>query len=236
MKTLTISGTLREANGKKGAKQLRRQKNVPCILYGGGKENVCFATHENSFRKLLYTSDAYRVQLELNGNNHSAVLKDLQFHPVTDRIIHADFIAIDESKKITMAIPVKFIGTPRGIQDGGQMIIRLRKLKGAGLAANIPEYLEVNVEDIGIGGSRKISELKYEGVELLDPVNDVVVRVKAPRKEEELAPAAVTTEVTAPVAGEETMTEEQKAEAAKEGEKKPVEKKSDEKKPKEKGK
>ena len=192
MKTIEIKGTVRTELGKKNSKQIRKEGNVPCVIYGK-EQNVHFYAHENSFKNLVYTPDAHIVRLDLDGNEHELVMQDIQFHPVTDRISHIDFIEIDEKKPIIISLPIKVVGDSIGVKAGGKLRIKKRSLKVRGLANNIPEFLTIDVTDLKIHHSIKVGDLSYDKVELIDPKITTILSVATSRvvqkAEGETAPA-----------------------------------------------
>jgi len=181
MKTLAISAKLRNGTGKKDSKALRNQGNVPCVLYGGEKQ-VCFYAHENDFRNLVYTPDVFIVELDLEGEKCRAVMQDLQFHPVTDKLLHLDFLEIFDDKEVTVTIPVHLKGNAVGIRDGGILSFRRRKIITRAIPGNLPDYIEINIEDVEIGQSIFIKDLRDERYTFLDPDNAVVVGVRIARE------------------------------------------------------
>jgi len=213
MKSTTISGSQREQVGKKDAKHLRRNGKVPCVLYGGEKE-VFFSADEISFKKLVYSPNVYTVKLEIKDKQYNAVLQEIQFHPVTDRIIHADFLELFEDKNITMNIPARIIGDSPGVLEGGQLIVKMRRLKIRALPGKLPDHLDVVIDNLMIGGAIKVEDINIEGLEFLDAPNAVIVRVKQPRQLIEIEPPVEELEE-----GEEGVEEgeEKKEEGAKEG-------------------
>jgi large subunit ribosomal protein L25 len=203
MKSLTIKGTKRSEISKQAVKQLRGQGNVPCVLYGG-KENIHFATPALDFKNLVYTSDVHTVQLSIDGTDYNAVMKDIQFHPVTDRIIHIDFREIHPDKEVVIDIPVKVKGTSEGVKEGGRLIQKLRKLKISALMADLPDNVEIDITPLKIGDSVRVGDLKKENVTFLDSANNIVVGVRVTRavvEEEVAAPATGAVAGAAPVAG-----------------------------------
>jgi large subunit ribosomal protein L25 len=193
MKTIEIKGLLRTETGKKNSKQIRRAESVPCVIYNN-ENNIHFYAHENSFRHLVYTHEAHLVSLNLEGNNYRAVLQDMQFHPVSDKILHADFMLIQENKPVVMNIPVTVTGDSAGVKAGGKLIIKKRHLKVRGLADHLPEELLVDVTELKIHQSVKVGDLSYDKVELVDPKIATVVTVAtsrvAQKSEDETAVAA----------------------------------------------
>ena len=180
MKTLAINVKEREKVGKTNTRTLRNQGNVPCVLYGGEKQ-VTFYAHENDFRKLVYTPDTFLVQLDFNGNKIRAIMKDIQFHPLTDKILHIDFLEVFEDKAVTVSIPVVLNGTAAGVRNGGVLMFRRNKIITKGLIANLPDVIELNIEHLEIGMFTYIKDLDIEGCEFIAPENSVIVGVKTAR-------------------------------------------------------
>ena len=188
MKTLAISAKLRKGTGKTDSKALRNQGNVPCVLYGGEKQ-VCFYAHENDFRNLVHTPDVFIVELDIEGEKYRAVMQDLQFHPVTDKLLHLDFLQIFDDKEVTMTIPVHLEGMSIGIRNGGVLSFRRRKIITRAIPGNLPDYIEINIEDLDIGQSIFIRDLRVDKYSFLAADNAVVVGVRTAREliiEEEL--------------------------------------------------
>ena len=180
MKSLAISVIEREKVGKSNTRSLRNQGNVPCVLYGGEKQ-VCFYAHENDFRNLVNTPDVYVVELDISGNKTRAIMKDIQFHPVTDRILHIDFLEVFDDKEITISIPVILNGLSIGVRNGGNLMFRRRKIITRGLIENMPDAIELDIEHLKIGQFIYIKDLDQDGCEFLAPDNSVVVGVKTAR-------------------------------------------------------
>lgn len=180
MKSLAISVKKRENVGKSDSKALRNQGKVPCVLYGGEKQ-VAFHAHENDFRKLVYTPDVFIVELDIEGSKVKAIMQDIQFHPVTDKILHIDFLEITDGKSITVSLPVILNGLAIGVRDGGNLMFRRRKIITRGLPANLPNAIEINIEDVKIGQFIYIKDINLEGCEFLAPDSSVVVGVKMSR-------------------------------------------------------
>jgi len=194
MKTIEIKGSLRKGLGKKDSKNIRKEGSVPCVIYGK-ENNIHFHAHENTFKHLVYTHEAHLVKLDLDGQEYNVVLKDMQFHPVTDKILHADFVLIFENKPLTIDIPVSITGDSAGVKAGGKLIVKRRHLKVKGLAKDLPEDLLIDVTDLQIHHSIKVGDLSFEKIELLDPKITTVVSVATSRvalktEEEEAAEAA----------------------------------------------
>ena len=180
MKTLAINVKERKNVGKTNTRALRNQGNVPCVLYGGEKQ-VTFYAHENDFRKLVYTPDTFVVELSIDGTVTKAIMQDIQFHPVTDKILHIDFLEIFDNKAITVSIPVNLNGTAIGVKNGGNLMFRRSKIITKGLVANLPNSIELNIEHLNIGMFTYIKDITIEGCELVAPGNSVVVGVKTAR-------------------------------------------------------
>lgn len=200
MKTIEIKGSFRNELGKKSSRLSRKSGNVPCVIYS--KEgNIHFEAPELSFKNLVYTHEAHLVKLLVDDKEYNVVLKDIQFHPVNDRIQHVDFVQISEDKPVIIGIPVKVTGTSAGVLAGGKLVIKKRNLKVKGLPKDLPEELSVDITELKIHESIKVGDLSYDKIELLDPKKDMVVGVATSRvaktSEEEAAEAAA-----APAAGE----------------------------------
>ncbi|MEN8119899.1 MAG: 50S ribosomal protein L25/general stress protein Ctc [Bacteroidota bacterium] len=180
MKSIEIKGELRKSTGKKESKKLRSEEKIPCVLYGG-KENVHFAVLEKELKKLVFTPNVYLVDLDLDGKKHKAIMKDLQFHPVTDRVIHIDFLEIFEDKEVVISIPVELQGLAEGVQAGGKLQVINRKLKVKALLKDLPDTLQINVEKVALGKNVKVGELAFDNLELLDAPNSVIATVKLTR-------------------------------------------------------
>tara|TARA_B100000963_G_scaffold167475_1_gene145479 strand:- start:13207 stop:13857 length:651 start_codon:yes stop_codon:yes gene_type:complete len=180
MKTLAISVKERETVGKKSTRALRNQGNVPCVLYGGEKQ-VTFYAHENDFRKLVYTRDTFVVELKINGDVINAVMQDIQFHPVSDKILHIDFLQVFDDKPVTVSLPVILEGISKGVKNGGNLLFRRPKIITKGLVSNLPDAIKINIEDLAIGMFIYIKDIDIEGCEFLAPPNSVVVGVKTAR-------------------------------------------------------
>jgi large subunit ribosomal protein L25 len=180
MKSLEINVSLCKNTGKKQTKELRKVNIVPCVMYGG-KEVIHFSAHENEFRHLIYTNHVYLVKLNIDGKAYQAVLKDLQFHPVTDKIYHIDFVEVDDNKTAVVSLPITISGNSTGIKAGGKLRQRRRYLKVRGLIKDFPETLDIDITDLNIGDAIKVSQLNFENLELLDPKQAMVVGVTTSR-------------------------------------------------------
>lgn len=189
MKTFELKGQVREDLGKKAAKALRNTDSVPCVLYGGA-ENVNFTVTNSDLRKLVYTPEVYVVSLDINGKKSFAVMKELQFHPVTDNILHIDFLEVSEAKPVVVELPVKLTGLAEGVKAGGKLSLEMRKLKVKGLYTQIPECITIDVTSLGLGKSIQVGAVSVEGLEILNAKNAVVAQVKLTRAARGAAAAA----------------------------------------------
>ena len=180
MKTLAISVKERQDVGKTSTRALRNQGNVPCVLYGGEKQ-VAFYAHENDFRKLVYTQEVFIVELDIDGNKVNSIMQDIQFHPVTDKILHIDFLEVFDDKPITVSIPVILNGVAIGVRNGGNLMFRRPKIITKGLVANLPDAINLDIESLKIGSFIYIKDLSIDGCQFLAPENSVVVGVKTAR-------------------------------------------------------
>jgi len=181
MKTFEIQGSVRENVGGKETKLLRRKALVPCVVYGG-EENIHFSVVEKDLTNLLITPNVYIIDLKLdNGKNIKCVLQDSQFHPVSDKPLHLDFLQISEEKPVIIRIPVQLNGIAEGVKQGGKLMKKLRRLKVKGLLANLPDTLDVDVTEVKLGDVVKVEALSFENLEILEAKNAVVAAVKLTR-------------------------------------------------------
>lgn len=176
MKSLVIEGKKRESLGKKEAKRLRAQEIVPAVLYGGS-EVIHFAVPFSDLRKFIYTPSVYLIDLEIDGEKYKAMIKDVQWHPVEEQILHIDFLKIEESKLIKISIPVQLTGMAKGIKAGGKLKNNLRQLKVKALAENLPDVITIDVTSLTIGQSIKVGDLNFDNLELLDNKSSMVVSI-----------------------------------------------------------
>ena len=187
MKSIEIKGSLRTDLGKKGTRELRKNNGVPCALYGVNKDEkgLPVATHftvtVDGLRKLVYTPHIYLVNLDIDGTVVTAIMKDIQFHPVTDAILHVDFLQVEADKAIVMEVPVQLEGLAEGVRAGGKLALQIRKLKVKACYEAIPERLVIDVTPLGLGKTIKVGELSYEGLELMNAKEAVVCAVKLTR-------------------------------------------------------
>lgn len=180
MKTFQLEGSLRPALGKKASKGLRSEEQIPAVLYGG-KEVKHFTVSQEAVRKLVYSPDIFAIELTIDGVKTMAVLKDLQFHPVTDKILHLDFLEVFDDKPIVMEVPVVLDGHAEGVRAGGKLVLEMRKLKVKARYTEIPEKLTIDVTNLGLGKTIQVGALHFEGLELMNAKNAVVCAVKLTR-------------------------------------------------------
>jgi len=181
MKSITINGSQRESVGKVATKALRNAGKVPCVLYGGDKA-LHFSAEEKAFKKLVYTPEVFTAMIELeSGEKLSAILQDIQFHPVSDKILHIDFYQIFDDKEVTMEIPIHLIGVAPGVIAGGNMRFPNRKLKVKALPANLPDFINADISKLNIGDKLFVTELQNDKYSILHPDNTVVVQVRISR-------------------------------------------------------
>lgn len=200
MKEIEVTGKKRTALGKKASKALRKEGMVPCNLYGELKDAegkpvaLAFASPFTELRKIIYTPHVYVIKLVIDGEIHTAVMREIQFHPVTDAPLHVDFYEVNDEKPITVGIPVKLIGLAQGVRDGGRMNLSIRKINVTAPYQIIPEHLDVDVTSLTIGKSIKVGQLNYEGLEMATSKDVVVCSIKMTRQAQQAAAAAAATE------------------------------------------
>ena len=180
MKSISIKGQERESVGKVSTKAARNAGLVPCVVYGG-EQPVHFTAEEKAFKNLVYTPNVHTVAIELAGKKIDAILQDIQFDPVTDRILHIDFYQLHADKEITMDVPVKIVGTAKGVLGGGVLRLNQRKLKVRALPADLPDFVEADVTELDMGNKLYITKLKTDNYKLLNPENTVVAQVRISR-------------------------------------------------------
>ena len=181
MKTVSLSGSLRENVGKKDTKALRMAEMVPCVMYGSGEEQVHFATAEKNFKKILFTPETYIIEFDVNGKIYKTILQDIQYHPVTDRVLHADFLIVKDDQPITVTLPVALEGSAAGVMRGGKLKKGVRKVKVCGLIKDLPDYIKVNISNVNINEAIKVKDLNIENVTPVTPGYTVIVAVNMAR-------------------------------------------------------
>lgn len=180
MKSVALSGNKRAERGTSNAKSLRKEEQIPAVIYGG-KENAHFTVNEVAFSKLVNTPEVFFIDLDIDGTTFKAIIKEVQYHPVTDRPIHVDFLEVFEDKAVTVKLPVKLTGNSRGVINGGKLRVVTRKLRVNGLPSALPEFIELDITDLRIGQSIKVDAINVDGLKFLDASNAVVVAIKRSR-------------------------------------------------------
>lgn len=187
MKQISINGTARTELGKKAAKAIRNSGNIPCVLYGekkdanGQPEAIHFSVSEKEINKLIYTPHIYLVDINIDGEDHKGILKEVQFHPVKDNVLHVDFLEVHAEKPIVMGVPIAPQGLAEGVRAGGRLITMVRKLNVKALYSAIPEKLNIDVTALQLGKSIKVGDLHFENLELVTPKEVIVCTVKMTR-------------------------------------------------------
>lgn len=181
MKTVSLSGSLRENVGKKDAKALRKEGNVPGVIYGGGNENINFFVKEADLNKLIWTPNVYFINLEVDGKKYKTIFQELQFHPVTDRVVHIDLLGVTEDKPVTVDLPVELLGVSPGVQQGGKLRLNKRSIRLNGLPSAFPEKVEIDISKLKIGHSVRNAQLDIDGLTVVGDPRDVIVAVKTAR-------------------------------------------------------
>lgn len=208
MKVIALKGDVREGLGKSATKKVRKEGKVPCVIYGKN-ENVNFSVYQADFKHLVYTPNTYLVQVSVGGNVKLAKVQELQFHPVSEDIIHADFYEVDDKSPLSISVPVKIVGNSPGVMAGGKLQLKIKKLSVSGLIADLPEFIEVNIDELEIGKSVKVKDIQVENLQLLDSENNSIVSCVVTRAARSAADEESEEEDATPEEGEAT---EEKAE------------------------
>jgi large subunit ribosomal protein L25 len=180
MKEVSLSGALRTHVGKKDAKAVRKEGRVPCVIYGSGEQHH-FSVKHVDMEKLIYTPNVYMINLDIEGKAVKSIIQDIQYHPVTDRIVHVDFIELADDKKVKMNIPVNLVGRAPGVLNGGKLQQIYRKLKVVGYPKDMPDTIEVDINALKIGMAVRVRDISVDGIELLNAPSAVVCSVKMAR-------------------------------------------------------
>ena len=190
MQTIQIKGVKREQFGKKGAKDIRRENLIPCVIYGNGGETIHFSVEAAEAKKILYTPKTYIVVLDIDGTEVKGVMRETQFHPVKDNVLHIDFLEVNDKKPVVIEVPVKLEGHAAGVKAGGKLSLSMKRLKVKAVYTEVPEQLVINVDDLGLGKSLQVGDLHFEGLELVNAKNAVVCAVQLTRAARGAAQAA----------------------------------------------
>ncbi|MDR0421083.1 MAG: 50S ribosomal protein L25/general stress protein Ctc [Prevotellaceae bacterium] len=181
MKTIKLNGQSRTNLGKKGSKELRKKDLVPCILYGNKAENQNFILVEKELKDLIYTPFSYIVEVNIDGKIETCILQDIQFHPVTDKILHIDFLNVDENKPVAIEIPVKITGHSEGVKQGGKLQVLSRKIKVSALLNDLPDEIPVDITNLQLGKSICVGDLSLDKLNIITPKSNIICSVKMTR-------------------------------------------------------
>lgn len=181
MKQITLSGKSRVLGKKSDVKNLRKEGNVPCILYGAGVENVLFSVSAKDLKNITHTPNSYIINLDIDGKAYLAIFHDIQYHPISDEALHVDFLAVTEEKPVVIAVPVKVEGHSEGVKQGGKLVPGSRKLRVSGLIKDLPDELIVDITTLGIGKQINAGDLSYDNIQIVSPKTTMVCAVKATR-------------------------------------------------------
>ncbi|MBK9283124.1 MAG: 50S ribosomal protein L25/general stress protein Ctc [Sphingobacteriaceae bacterium] len=200
MKTVSLSGSPRANVGKTDANALRAAGRVPCVIYGNGSQ-IHFSADERHFKEIIYTPETNLVEIEVEGKKYRTVLQEAQYHKINDRLIHADFLQVEDNKPVTVSLPIITKGQAEGVKAGGRLVIKMRKLKVRGLVSKLPAVVELDVEPLKIGKSIAAGDIKMDGITVLHPANVSVISVQTQRAAvEEVVAAPTTTAAATPAA------------------------------------
>jgi len=180
MQTITIEGIVRKDLGKKATKALRKNQQVPCELYGG-EENIHFAATPKSLKGLIYTPDFHTATIDIDGKQHVAIIKDIQFHPVTDAVLHVDFQELIPGRMVQTEVPLRTVGVPEGVQTGGKLMMKVRRLKVKTTPENLIDKVEIDVSGLELGQSFKVRDIKDLGMQIMNPSGIPIASVEIPR-------------------------------------------------------
>lgn len=189
METIKIAGVKREAFGKKESKSIRKQGQVPCVIYGNG-ETVHFSVVAGSLKPLIYTPQSFLIEFDIEGKKEVGVMREVQYHPVTDQVLHADFFHVIPGKPISIDVPVKLTGNSEGVKQGGKLILSKRKVRISATMENLPDEIVVDVTTLGLGKSIFVGDLKYDHITILTPATTAICAVKMTRAARGAAAAA----------------------------------------------
>ena len=190
MKHFSIAGTVRTTGTKADVREVRKAGRVPCNFYGNGVENVAFSVDEKEFLVLVSQPASFIIDLDIDGKKYTAVLREVQYHPVTDRPLHVDFVAVTEDKPITIDVPVRIFGNSEGVRQGGKLSVNVRKLRVSALMANLPDELPVDITALKLGKRINAGDLHYEGIQIVSDKNTIICRVNATRAMQQAAAEA----------------------------------------------
>jgi large subunit ribosomal protein L25 len=199
MKTLELKGQKRDNTGKRGSKDLRIAEMIPCVIYGGAN-TVHFSAELAELKTLIYSPEVYFANITIDGTAYKGVMKEVQFHPVTDDLHHVDFFEVKEDKAVKIALPIKIVGNSVGVRSGGRLAVNVRKLLVEAFPKNLPDFIEIDITNMNIGDKLRISEMKLDGVTFLDAANVVVAAVAVTRNTKSAETEAAKGDTKAPAA------------------------------------
>jgi large subunit ribosomal protein L25 len=199
MKTITIEGQLRTDSGKKATRQLRSQKQVPGVIYGGSQE-INFAAPATAFKDIVYTPDFMLAEVKIDGRSYRCILKDIQFHKVTDALLHVDFLELVEDKKVIATLPIKFIGTPVGVKEGGKLVTKMKSLKIKAFPKYLREHIDVNIDKLELNANVRVEDVVIENIEILNSPRIPIASVTMTRQLKQDEAAAPKADAAAPAA------------------------------------
>jgi len=180
MKSIAISGSLRENVGKRDAKELRYQGKVPAVLYGG-EEQYHFSVSASDLKPVIYTPDVHFIDLDIDGKKYHAILQDTQFHPLTDQVRHVDFLELNDGKEVSLNIPIKLVGTSPGVKAGGKLVQKLRSLRVKAFPKDLPQHIEVSITSLEVGDSVRVEDVAVENGKVRNNADDTIVSVTMSR-------------------------------------------------------
>lgn len=189
MKTLELKGQKRDNLGKKGSKDLRKEELIPCVIYNG-KEAVHFAAALDELKNFIYTPEVFFAEIEIDGVKRKGVMKEIQFHNVSDDVLHVDFLEVKEDKKVRVSLPVKVTGNSAGVRAGGKLMVNVRTLSVEALPKDLPDNITIDITSLNIGDKFRVSDITVNGVTFLDAANVVIATVKITRNAKAAADAA----------------------------------------------
>lgn len=209
MKTLELKGQKRDNTGKRGSKDLRNAEMIPCVIYGGAN-TVHFAAELAELNSLIYSPEVYFANITIDGTAYKGVMKEVQFHPVTDDLHHVDFFEVKEDKAVKISLPIKIVGNSVGVRSGGRLAVNVRKLHVEALPKDLPDFIEIDISNMNIGDKLRISEMKLKGVTFLDAANVVVAAVTVTRNTKSAETEAAKGDAKAPAAADAKAPEAKK--------------------------
>jgi len=180
MKTVGLKGSKRESVGKSETKKVRNEGNVPCVMYSGGNEGTHFSASHKDLVKVMYSPEVFIIQVDLDGEMHDTLIRDSQFHPVTDKILHVDFLKVGDVE-VEFELPVNLVGAPKGVFAGGKLVTMMRRIKVRGIPSKMPAKVDVNVANLELGKTIRVSEVQAPGITITSPPQSGVARVEIPR-------------------------------------------------------